>query len=114
MRILKARKQVKTAKSFENTMDHRGAAADVVFNKSHELEETLKTLSTDTSVAPECRAKSRGLLQKLKSLPEMFNLVAMNELAYLLENNSKLQQSASLTAEQATATLTSITFADRN
>ena len=65
----------------------------------------MKTLSTDTSVAPECRAKSRGSLRKLKSLPEMFNLVAMNELAYLLENNSKLLQSASLTAEQATASI---------
>ena len=59
----------------------------------------------DTSVTPECRAKSRGLLRKLKSFPEMFKLVAMNEPAYLLENNSKQLQSATLTAEQAKASI---------
>ena len=59
----------------------------------------------DTSVTPECRAKSRGLLRKLKSFPEMFKLVAMNEQAYLLENNSKQLQSATLTAEQAKASI---------
>ena len=78
----------------------RGAAADVIFKRNVELQETLKTLSTDVSVTPECWEKSKGLLQKLKSLP-MFNLVAMNELAFLLENNSKQLQRADLMAEQA-------------
>ena len=92
----------------------RGAAADVILKKNRLLlQETLSTLSTDVSVAPECRAKSKGLLRKLKSFPEMFKLFAMNELAYLLENNSKQLQGASLTAEQATASkhcMTSITL----
>ena len=79
----------------------RGAAADVILKKNLELQKTLKTLSTDASVTPECREKSKGLLQRLKSLPNMFNLVAMNELAFLLENNSKQLQRVDLTAEQA-------------
>ena len=83
----------------------RGAAADVILKKNSELQETLNTLSMDTSATPECRAKSRGLLRKLKSFPEMFKLVAMNEQAYLLENNSKQLQSATLTAEQAKASI---------
>jgi hypothetical protein len=83
----------------------RGAAADVILKKNRELQETLKTLSTDASVTPECRAKSKGLLRKLKSFPEMFKLVAMNELACVLENNSKQLQSASLAAEEATASI---------
>ncbi|CAB3991547.1 Hypothetical predicted protein [Paramuricea clavata] len=33
--------------------------------------------------------------------PNMINLVAMNELAFLLENNSKQLQRVDLTAEQA-------------
>ena len=79
----------------------RGAAADVILKKNLELQKTLKTLSTDASVAPECREKSKGLLQRLKCLPNIFNLVAMNELAFLLENNSKQLQRVDLTAEQA-------------
>ena len=68
------------------TWTTRGAAADVILKRNVELQKTLKTLHTDVSVTPECREKSKGLLQKLKSLPNMFNLVAMNELAFLLEN----------------------------
>ena len=79
----------------------RGAAADVILKKNLELQKTLKTLSTDISVTPECRGKSKGLLQRLKSLPNIFNLVAMNELAFLLENNSKKLERVDLTAEQA-------------
>ena len=79
----------------------RGAASDVILKKNLELQETLKTLSTDASGTPECREKSKCLLQKFKSLPNMFNLVAMNELAFLLENNSKQLQRVDLTAEQA-------------
>ena len=78
----------------------RGAAADVILKKL-ELQKTLKTLSTNASVTPECQEKSKGLLQRLKSLPNTFNLVAMNNLAFLLKNNSKQLQRADLTAEQA-------------
>ncbi|XP_028407534.1 uncharacterized protein LOC114530150 [Dendronephthya gigantea] len=85
----------------------RGAAADVILKKNHELQETLETLSADSSVTPECREKSKGLLQKLKSLPNTFNLLAMNELAFLLENNSKQLQRADLTAEQVSTSITS-------
>jgi hypothetical protein len=67
----------------------RGAAADVILKKNRELQETLKTLSTDASVTPECRENSKRLLKKLKSLPNMFNLVAMNELTFLLEKSQK-------------------------
>ena len=79
----------------------RSAAADVVLQKYHALQETLMVLSTDKSVTAECRATCEGILRKLKSFPQMFKLVAMYELASLLENNSKQLQSASLTAEQA-------------
>ena len=45
--------------------------------------------------------KSEETLRKLNSFSEMFKLVAMHELASLLENNSKHLQSSSLTSEQA-------------
>lgn len=83
----------------------RGAAAEVVIEKNKELQETLRLLSVDASVTPECRAKSKGLIRKLQSFPDMFKLVAMYEFASLLENNSRQLQSASLTAEQATASI---------
>ena len=81
----------------------RGAAAEVVIEKNKVLQETLRLLSTDGSVAPECREKAKGLIRKLKSFPDMFKLVSMYEFANLLENNSRQLQSASLTADQATA-----------
>ena len=61
----------------------------------------MKTLSTDKSITPECQEKSKGLLEKLKSLPNMFNLVVINELVFLLENNSKQLQRVDLTVEKA-------------
>lgn len=79
----------------------RGAAADVVLERYQALRETLKILSHDRSVTADCRSKSEGILRKLQCFSEMFKLVVMNELAALLENNSKQLQSASLTAEQA-------------
>ena len=45
------------------------------------------------------------MLRKLQSFSEMFKLFAMHELASLLENNSKMLQSASLTAEQASTSI---------
>ena len=79
----------------------RGSAVEVLIRKNPELQATLKNLSEDTNVSPECRAKSRGLLAKIQSLRQMFQLVVMPELANLLENNSKQLQSATLTAEPA-------------
>lgn len=43
--------------------------------------------------------------EKLKLFQEMFKLVAMHELTYLLESNSGQLQSTCLTAEQATASI---------
>ena len=83
----------------------RGAAAEVVIEKNKELQETLRLLSVDASVAPEFRARSKGLIRKLQSFPEIFKLIVMNEFANLLESNSRQLQSASLTAEQATASI---------
>ncbi|XP_028414610.1 zinc finger MYM-type protein 1-like [Dendronephthya gigantea] len=79
----------------------RGSAAAVLIKKTPELQEALEILSKDLSITPECRAKSRGLLGKVRSVRPMFQVVVMHELANLLENNSKNLQSASLTAEQA-------------
>ena len=79
----------------------RGSAAEVLIKKNPKLQATLKNLSEDTSVSPQCSAKSRGLFAKIQSLRQMFQLVVMHELANLLENNSKQLQSATLTAEQA-------------
>ena len=79
----------------------RGSAAAVLIKKTPELQEALEILSKDFSVSAECRAKSRGMLEKLRSVKSMFQVVVMHELGNLLENNSKKLQSASLTAEQA-------------
>jgi hypothetical protein len=46
----------------------RGSAAEVVIKKTPELRETLETLSKDHSLTPECRAKSCGLLEKVRSV----------------------------------------------
>ena len=43
----------------------------------------------------------QGLLAKERSLSDMFNILPMQDLAQLLENNSKILQSSTLTAEQA-------------
>ena len=83
----------------------RGAAADVIIQKYNALRDTVRILSTDKSVTADCRSKSEGILRKLKSFSEMFKLFAMHELASLLENNSKMLQSASLTAEQASTSI---------
>ena len=79
----------------------RGSAAVVLIKKTRELQEALEILSKDPTVCPECRAKSRGMLDKIRSVRPMFQVVVMHELANLLENNSRNLQSSSLTAEQA-------------
>lgn len=83
----------------------RGAAADVLLEKYEALKETLTVLSSDKTATAECRAISEGTLRKMKSFTHMFKLVAMHELSFLLENNSKQLQSASLTAEQASTSI---------
>ena len=83
----------------------RGAAANVIFQNYNALQETLKVLSTDLTVTIEFRAKAIGLLKKLKSFSDKFKLIAMNELASLLEVNSKQLQSFSLTAEQTSRSM---------
>lgn len=72
----------------------RGSAADVITKRHTELQEVLLQLSTDTSASPECRAKARGLLMKIQSFSDMFNVMVMQELAYLLEGNSRHLQSS--------------------
>ena len=79
----------------------RGSAAVVLIKKTRELQEALEILSKDPTVSPECRAKSRGMLDKIRSVRPMFKVVVMHELANLLENYSRNLQSSSLTAEQA-------------
>lgn len=81
----------------------RGAAADVVIKKNKELQETLLRMTSDSNITSECRNKSKGLMNKLRSFPGIFSLVAMHEIACVLENNSKQLQNSTLTAEQATA-----------
>ena len=76
-------------------------SAVVLIKKTRELQEALEILSKDPTVSPECRAKSRGMLDKIRSVRPMFQVVVMHELANLLENNSRNLQSSSLTAEQA-------------
>ena len=67
----------------------------MIIKKTRELQEALEIVS------PECRAKSRGMLDKIQSVRRLFRLAVMHELANLLENNSRNLQSSSLTAEQA-------------
>ena len=55
----------------------------------------------NNTIAPDCRAKARGLLKRSQSFSEIFQLAAMQEIARLLEKNSKNLQSSSLTAENA-------------
>ena len=43
----------------------RGSAAVVLIKKTRELQEALEILSKDPTVSPECRAKSRGMLDKI-------------------------------------------------
>ena len=69
------------------------------------MQEASEILSKDSSVSPECRAKSRDMLEKLRSLQSMFQVVVIHELANLLENNSKQLQTASLTAKQALSSI---------
>ena len=45
------------------------------------------------------------MLEKVRSVQSMFQVVVMHELANLLENNSKQLQTASLTAEQAVSSI---------
>ena len=73
----------------------------MLIKKTRELQKALEILSKDPTVSPECRAKSRGMLDKIRSVRPMFQVVVMHELANLLENNSRNLQSSSLTAEQA-------------
>ena len=79
----------------------RGSAAVVLIKKTRELQEALEISSKDPTVSPECRAKSGGMLDKIRSVRPMFQVVVMHELANLLENNSRNLQSSFLTAEQA-------------
>ena len=79
----------------------RGSAAVVLIKKTRELQEALEILSKDPTVNPECRVKSRGMLDKIRSVRPLFQVVVMHELANFLENNSRNLQSSSLTAEQA-------------
>ena len=79
----------------------RGSAAVVLIKKTIELQEALEILSKDPTVSPECRGKSRGMLDKIRSVRPMFQVVVMHELANLIENNYRNLQSSSLTAEQA-------------
>lgn len=62
----------------------RGSAALVLIKKTQELHEALKILSKDPTVSPECRAKSRGMLEKIRSVRPLFQVVVMHELAKIL------------------------------
>ena len=79
----------------------RGSAAVALIKKTRELQEELEILSKDPTASPECRAKSRGMLDKIRSVRPTFQVVVIHELANLLENNSRNLQSSSLNAEQA-------------
>ncbi len=46
----------------------RGSAAAVLIKKTPDLQEVLEILSKDPSVSPTCRAKSRGMLEKVRSV----------------------------------------------
>ena len=83
----------------------RGSAAEVILSKYHPLKATLMELPNDRSVTADCQSKSEGILRKLMSFTDIFKLMAMKEVAFILENNSKILQNASLAAEQATTHL---------
>ena len=86
----------------------RGPAAEVIIQKHKELQTLLTELQQDSSATPECRAKSRGILNKICDFSVIFCLVAMQNLAVLLENRSKQLQSSTLTAEDAVTCITAL------
>ena len=61
----------------------------------------MSQLKEDSSLTLNSKAKARGLLRKIQSFPVIFNLLAMQKLVQLLENNSRLCQKSTLTADQA-------------
>ena len=79
----------------------RGPAAEVIVKKHKELYEVLSQLKEDSSLTLKCKAKARELLRKIQSFPVIFNLLAMQKLVQLLENNSRLCQRSTLTADEA-------------
>ena len=70
----------------------RGPAAEILLHQHKECLATLSNLKDDVTVTPECRAKARGLLRKMQTFEDMFDLKAMQEIAILLEHNSKAPQ----------------------
>jgi len=88
----------------------RGPAAEVMIRKHAELLKVLESLSADSTVKSECRAKARGLLYKITSATEMFGVIVFFALVSIMEDNSKLLQSSTLTAEDAMETIQRIEF----
>ena len=85
-----------------------GPEAEILLHQHKECLATLSNLKDDVTVTPECRAKARGLLRKMQTFEDMFDLKAMQEIAILLEHNSKALQSSSLTAEEAVTSIAKV------
>ena len=86
---------------FKTKWTTRGVASEVIIKRRDPLRETLNKLANDKTATPECRAKSRGLIKKVQSFENMFQIVCLREFSSLLEMNSKLLQSSKITAEEA-------------
>ena len=83
----------------------RGPAATVIINQHAAITSVIEELGKDKTVTPECRARCRGLMSKLKNVTVIFDLMVMQDIALVLEHNSKSLQAKQLTAEEAQTSL---------
>lgn len=101
--------ELKTLRNLSQTRwTTRGPAAEVIVEKHRELVILLRSLADDRSVTADCRAKAKGLLRKVISCTEMFGVIAFMRIVTIMEGSSKLLQSMSLTAEDASYAINSI------
>lgn len=79
----------------------RGSAASVVTTKYVDLVMTLDNIAADRTHDTKCKARARGLRNKLQSAKQMFNMFLLKDIAQILEMNSKHLQKNDLSAEEA-------------
>ena len=86
---------------FKTRWTARSVASEVIIKRRDTLRETLNKLAKDKTATPECRAKCRGLINKIQTFENIFQIVCLREFSSLLKMNSKLLHSSKITVEEA-------------
>ena len=83
----------------------RANAINVILTKHEELKAALQAIKSDDNTKNDCKEKCNHFIKKLDNFQQMFYMVSTFELIAILEHNSKIFQTMSLTPGELVDTL---------